>query len=73
MNWELILQVTAPIFLVMGYVWNKIDKRFDALDKRMERTENCLVAIDRRLSHLEGRFEERGYWESRRTGTEIQK
>lgn len=26
--------------------------------------------IESRLSRLEGRFDERGYWESRRTGTE---
>ena len=29
-----------------------------------------LRGIDQRISRLEGRFEERGYWESRRTGTE---
>lgn len=32
-----------------------------------------LNGIDQRLSRLEGRFEERGYWESRKTGTEEKK
>ncbi len=66
MNWELILQVTAPTFLVMAWFYNKIDNR-------MEKIEASINSIDRRLSHLEGRFEERGYWESRKTGTEQQK
>jgi hypothetical protein len=32
-----------------------------------------LSSIDRRISHLEGAFEERGRWESKHNGTEGKK
>ncbi|MGE5706046.1 MAG: hypothetical protein ACM3XP_04935 [Nitrososphaerales archaeon] len=52
---------------------DKIDKmeiRLDRMENRLIRVEDYLRSIDQRLYHLEGAFEERGRWESRRTGTE---
>ena len=63
MNWELMLQVTAPLTLMMAWGYNR-------LQDEIKEARNDLKGIDQRLSRLEGRFEERGYWESRKNGTE---
>lgn len=61
MNWELLLQVTLPLFAAMGWAWTK-------MDKRMDRIEDKLDDVRDRAGRLEGAFYERGYWESRKTG-----
>lgn len=60
--------------------FESIDKKFDSIDRKFELLMQELKAIredihklDVRLTRLEGRFDERGYWESRewkKTGTE---
>lgn len=45
----------------------------DEMERRFDRLDNDVKSIDRRLSHLEGAFQERGYWESRKTGTDEKK
>lgn len=66
MNWQEILIILVPLMGMMTWVYNRIDKKIDKLSEMMQ-------DINMRLTRLEGRFEERGYWESRnyrKTGTE---
>lgn len=56
--------------------FEKIDARFEKIDARFDQIDEKLHALDMRLTRLEGRFDERGYWESRewhKTGTEDKK
>lgn len=90
MNWQEILTIMVPILGMLGWVYNRVDKRFDKIDQRFEKVdqrfekinqrfekvEEKLDSMNMRLTRLEGRFEERGYWESRdyhKTGTEDKK
>ena len=71
------LQVLATLGSALAvYIFIRIGLRRDAnnLEKRMDRLEEKLDSMNTRLTRLEGRFEERGYWESRefhKTGTEV--
>ena len=46
-------------------------KDLNRIDNDLKEIKADLKSIDQRITRLEGRFDERGYWESRkRTGTE---
>lgn len=50
-----------------------LEKRFNKFEIKMDKIEEKIDVINTRLTRLEGRFEERGYWESReyrKNGTE---
>jgi len=44
--------------------------KMNKMEERIGKIEDQLKSIDQRLFRLEGAFEERGRWESRRTGTD---
>jgi hypothetical protein len=48
----------------------KISQKIDVMSEDISQLKRDTSSIDRRLSHLEGAFNERGYWESRRTGSD---
>lgn len=76
MNWQEILTILVPILGMLAWVYNRMDKRFDSVDRELDLTRSDIHNLDMRLSKLEGRFEERGYWEARehrKTGTEDKK
>lgn len=57
------------IFIRMGARQDvqRLEARIDRIENHMDRIEETMASIDKRLHKLEGRFEERGYWESRYT------
>jgi hypothetical protein len=67
------LTLVTMIATGFGFLYWKMERLTDKFDKRFDRLDDDIRSIDRRLSHLEGAFQERGYWESRRTGTEEKK
>lgn len=73
------LQILATLGSALAvYIFIRMGARKEALEIRTEIKEirEELKSIDRRLIRLEGRFDERGYWESRefhKTGTEDKK
>jgi F0F1-type ATP synthase membrane subunit b/b' len=80
MHWQDILAIVVPLFALITWVYTrtekKADERYRELKEEMKelRSEDkdlrsILISIKDRLTRLEGRFDERGYWESRRTGT----
>jgi hypothetical protein len=73
MNWQEILTILVPLIGLMGWTFNRIDKKIDKLNCNMDdeftEVKKMIHSIDMRLTRLEGRFDERGYWESRKTGT----
>lgn len=52
--------------LRLAFSFGKMAQRIEVIEREVKKIES----IDQKLARLEGRFEERGYWESRRTGTE---
>lgn len=58
MDWTIFFQVTLPMIGGFGWMIIRMDKKFDRLDDKIQ-------SIDSRLSRLEGKFDERGHWESR--------
>jgi len=58
MDWNIFLQVTLPMIGCFGWLIIRMDRKFDRLDDKIQ-------SIDSRLSRLEGKFDERGNWESR--------
>lgn len=56
--------------LMLSEKLDKMEVTLDKMDIRIGRMEDQIKSIDQRLFRLEGAFEERGRWESRRTGTE---
>lgn len=73
MNWQEILIILVPILSLLAWTYNRIDKKFESLEQKMDSgfkdLKDSLHSLDMRLTRLEGRFDERGYWESRKTGT----
>jgi chromosome segregation ATPase len=47
----------------------EIKNEIKEIKNEMKEIKSELRSIDQRLSHFEGAFEERGRWESRKTGT----
>jgi len=44
------------VFSLMLVIWNATNKRFDGLDTRIEKLDEKLTDVDRRLCRLEGAF-----------------
>lgn len=67
MDWTqaivIIGSILIPTLGCFGWMISRMDKMKDSLSLDIR-------GIESRLSRIEGRFEERGYWESRRTGTQ---
>jgi len=57
-DWNIILQITVPILGGIFWIITRMDKGFKDVNDKINK-------IDSRLSRLEGKFDERGYWESR--------
>lgn len=84
MNWQEVLSILVPLIALMGWVYTRIEKKADERLKLIDEKFKLVIdelklinekihSLDIRLTKLEGRFEERGYWESRewyKTGTE---
>lgn len=76
MNWTEVLTIVVPILGLMGWVYGRLDKRFNDVMQELKSLRHDVHNLDMRLTRLEGRFDERGYWESRewpKTGTEDKK
>lgn len=80
MNWQEVVAILVPLFGLLGWIYNRIEKKADERFKLIMDDLKCvkeqLHSLDMRLTRLEGRFDERGYWESRefhKTGTEDKK
>jgi len=76
MDWKEILTILVPILGMMAWVYNRIDKKFEKVEERFDKVDRKLDDLNMRLTRLEGRFDERGYWEARefhKTGTEGKK
>lgn len=78
MNWQEILIILAPLLGLMAWVYSRIEKKADerqaSTERHLDRIVDTLHNVNNRLTRLEGRFDERGYWESRehhKTGTDI--
>lgn len=77
LNWQDILIILVPMLSLLSWTYSRVDKKIDKLTSHMDgefaEVKKSLHSLDMRLTRLEGRFDERGYWESRRTGTHDEK
>ena len=79
LNWQLILTIVGsiliPIAAAIGWMISHFDKKIDdvrtGLHSDINNIREDIKRLDCRLSRMEGRYEERGYWESRNTGTMV--
>jgi len=76
LDWQDILVILTPLVAIIVYFQRETRAKFEQIDKKFEQrfdnVEQKLDDVQRRVIRLEGRFEERGYWESRehrRNGT----
>ena len=65
MEWQEVFAILIPIVSLMGFFYMRIDKKSDKIIDRIENVDQSINSLNMRLTRLEGRFEERGYWESR--------
>lgn len=56
--------------LRLTYSVGKISEKIENMQNDIKEIKSDIKSLDKRLSRLEGAFYERGYWESRYTGTE---
>ncbi len=78
MDWALVISAVGVVITVSGIVIGcffsltrqitAVVTRVDNLDKSLACVSVKVDVIDQRLSRLEGAFEERGRWESRKPG-----
>lgn len=65
MNWELLLQVTVPLFACMAFfvlfVWKYFSCRFSKVYERLGKLESNFDAVYDRLSKLERAILEKNY------------
>jgi len=70
MNWlQDNLQIIATLGSALAVYFalrSAATKDINRLESEMKEMNSELKSIDRRLTRLEGRFEERGYWESQK-------
>ena len=55
MNWQDILSIVVPLGGLMAWIYSRLDKRFDAIDKRFEKNDERFNGIDKELSQLNTR------------------
>ena len=65
-NWNLFWIASGVIFSMFAFVVTIIVNGFGNIRNDIKSLGNDLKQIDQRLSKLEGGFEERGRWESRK-------
>lgn len=73
-----IIQTLIGSGLIIGIVKlifssGKISQQLTSIADDVSQLKRNVSSLDTRLSRLEGAFYERGYWESRKTGTEEKK
>lgn len=64
------LTIIVSAITLYFFLKNSMRKELDEVKFKLGKIEDNLTSINLRLTRLEGRFDERGYWESRKTGTE---
>lgn len=68
---QIIIGSGLGLALLRGiFVIGKISQKIDTISNDINQLKRDVGSIESRLSRLEGAFNERGYWESRKTGTE---
>jgi hypothetical protein len=70
MNWQEILTIILPLIAFMGWVYTRIDKKFEAIDKRfdgvfteLKEMRKDLQSLDTRVARIEGQLNRPPYWE----------
>ncbi len=61
LNWQDLLSIIVPLGALIGWMWSRLDKKFDKIDKNFEKIDEKLgkmdtniQGLDRRISHIEG-------------------
>ena len=63
--------ILIPMFTFLGWIYSRIDKRFDKIDDRFNRVEEKISNLDTRISRIEGVLSVReNWWEHHREANE---
>ena len=72
MNWQEILIILVPLLGLMAWVYNRLDKRFDAIlnemkdmRKDIQDLRKDIQSLDSRISRIEGQLTGIYHWEPR--------
>ncbi len=60
-----ILSMIVVVWIITSSRMKKVNKKISEIDAVLKDIKISVLNIDNRLTRLEGRFEERGQWESR--------
>ena len=74
MNWQEILIILVPMLGFMGWVYGRIDKKFDKMeqqidqrfekvDQRFDKIEEKISRLDSRVARIEGHLVGMHHWE----------
>lgn len=70
MDWQLILSIVIPLGAFMGWVYGRLDRKFDGITQEVKEMKTALTTLDSRLAKIEGKLEEREFqeWKQKKIG-----
>lgn len=57
MEWKLALEILIPLFTLMGWIFHRINKKFEFILDELKDIRRDLRMIEVRLAKIEGRME----------------
>lgn len=70
MNWQDALTIIIPLAALMGWIYSRIDKKFDIMDKRFDSLDSDIKdlskdiqSLNSRISRIEGQLNVPYHWE----------
>lgn len=56
MNWQDILTILVPTFAFMGWIYHRIDKKFDRVFEELKDIRKDIQNLESRVSRIEGQL-----------------
>lgn len=56
MNWQDILAIVVPIVTLLGWIYHRIDKKFDSIMNELREMRKDIQSLDSRISRIEGQL-----------------
>lgn len=56
MNWQEILTIIIPIIGFLGWIYGRLDKRFERLENQINDVRKDIQSLDSRVSRIEGQL-----------------
>jgi len=56
MNWQEILTILIPMFAFLGWIYSRIDKKFEKIEHTINDLRKDVQAIESRVARIEGQL-----------------